>query len=70
MWGGGGGWGSSPKKICKLMCNRLRTLRIGRYAPDMYVKLCKIVTIIVLITYMYFSVFCCYILFFVSVRRI
>ena len=27
------GFGSSPKKIYKLMCNRLRTLRIGRYAP-------------------------------------
>ena len=41
--GGGGGvanWGGGfegplPRKfeICKLMCNRLRTLRIGWYAP-------------------------------------
>ena len=32
---GGGGWDPLPRKfeICKLMCNRLRTFRIGRYAP-------------------------------------
>ena len=35
-WGGGWGFGGPPPRkfeICKLMCNRLRTLRIGRYAP-------------------------------------
>ena len=33
----GGGFGGPPPRkieICKLMCNRLRTLRIGRYAPE------------------------------------
>ena len=32
-----GGFGGTPPrkfKIYKLMCNRLRTLRIGRYAPE------------------------------------
>ena len=37
----GGFGGSYPKKICKLMCNHLRTLRIGRYAPAISAILSK-----------------------------
>ena len=36
MKNGGGGVGSPPPRKfenCKLMCNRLRMLRVGRYAP-------------------------------------